>query len=251
MPRYFVYALEKGLVVLEAFSNQKAALGLSEIAKITKMNLPSTTRYVRTLMDLGYLHCDTDTKRYSLTPRVLSLGFTVLNNMDLRKRLHPYMLRLNHDYGVNVNLAILQETDILFIERIIGSSFSNLDHKVGTRLPAYCTSLGRCILAFMDPQKAEDIIERSGRKPFTPHTITDKAELLEEIRHAKQRGYATGHQQMALGWHNVSVPIIAGELVEGAVGFSHPLDFFENPEQADALLKDLIKIGKDASFPAV
>lgn len=241
MPRYFVYSLENGLTVLEAFNNQKDWLSLSEIAKITKMNLPSASRYIRTLTDLGYLHCDVDNKRYSLAPRVLSLGFTALNNMDLRKRLYPFMVELNKKYDAVINLAILQDTDILFIERIIGRSFSNLDYKTGTRLPAYCTSLGRCILAFMDPKKAEEIIERSEIKKFTTDTIIDKTKLLSGLERDRQRGYSTAHEQMALGWKNVSVPILKADKIEGAIGISYPLGFKKKPVRADAMMKDLIR----------
>jgi IclR family transcriptional regulator, pca regulon regulatory protein len=248
MPRYFVYALEKGLAVLEAFNNQNSALGLSEIAKLTHMNLPSTTRYLRTLTDLGYLHFDPDVKRYSLTPRVLSLGFTVLNNMDLRKRLYPYMLRLNRKYDVILGLAILQDTEIVYIERIIGSSFSNLDHKVGTRLPVYCTSLGHCLLSHMDSDRAENIIAQLTMKKLSSHTITDKSRLCAELKRCRQRGYAITSQQLSLGWFNAVVPILMGEQVEGALGISYPMNFFEDQSMADKLLEDLIRAGKEASY---
>ena len=250
MPRYFVFALEKGMAILEAFSNQKDSLALSEIANIAGMNLPSATRYIRTYTDLGYLSCDTKTKRYSLTPKVLSLGFTFLGNLDLRKRLYPYMLELNQKYEVNVNLAILQDVDVVFVERVVGSSLSNLDHRVGTRLPAFCTSLGLSILAFMNPQQARKIIERSKIQQFTPHTITDKAAIRELIEQTRKQGYCQVKEQTALGWHNISVPIIMGDHVEGALGISYPTDMFANSSREKTIIQDLIKFGKGCSFSA-
>lgn len=250
MPRYFVFALEKGMTILEAFRNQKDSLALSEIANIAGMNLPSATRYIRTFTDLGYLNCDTKTKRYSLTPKVLSLGFTFLGNLDLRKRLYPYMLKLNQKYEVNVNLAILQDVDVVFVERIVGSSLSNLDHRIGTRLPAFCTSLGLSILAFMDPQQALEVIERSKIQCFTPHTITDKTVILELIEQTRQQRYCEVKEQTALGWHNISVPIIMGDQVEGALGISFPIDFFDNSNREKTIVQDLIQIGKSCSLLA-
>ena len=247
MARYFVFALEKGLNVLEAFNYRQKSLSLSEISKFTKMNMPSTTRYIRTLIDLGYLDIDIETKRYSLTSKVLSLGFTFLNNIDLRKRLHPYMLRINRKYDINVSLAIFDGTDIIFIERIIGSSLSNIDYKIGTRLPAYCSGLGRCFLAFMSEEESKKILDASDMKKFNKHTITDKEILQKKFIEYKNQGYATAHNQFSMGWYNYAVPIIINKKVEASLGASFTEEYAELKKQDKNILRDLLKIAEEVS----
>ena len=144
-PRYFIYSLSKGLSMLTFFSKQNAPLGLTAIAKLNNMNLPTASRYVRTLSDLGYLVLNPTTQKYMLTNRVMALGLGFLNNMDLRTRIQPHMVILSQEFKVSAQCAILDETEIVFLERTRGTGLVDFNLTAGSRLPVYCTALGRAI----------------------------------------------------------------------------------------------------------
>jgi len=166
--RNFIYSLEKGLSILNLFSQLGPQLTLSELAKDANMGLGTATRYVQTLIELGYLIRDPSTKKYRLSPKILSLGFGLLKDMDLRARLTPYLSEINRELGVGAQCAILDETEIVYVERFRTRSLVALDLTVGSRLPAYCSALGRAILAFMDSKSVHRIVAKMDMAPLTP-----------------------------------------------------------------------------------
>jgi len=249
MAQYFVYALERGLIVMEAFNNQSKPLRLSDVAQITGMSLPMAGRYIRTLTDLGYLHKDLETKSYSLTPKILSLGFSVLNSMDIRSRLHPLMQEVSLKFGVTVNLSVLQDAEILFVARINSSGLSNLDRKVGTKLPAFCTSMGRCFFAFLPFHEFQKSWKNIKPESFTSYTITDEKTLMREMEQIREKGYAQTYQELTSGWQSLAVPIFEGSNVVAAFGVSFHINTF-NDETIELILQDLLRISKNASINA-
>ncbi len=249
MAKYFVYALEKGLIVMEAFNNQSKPLRLSDVAQITKMSLPMASRYIRTLTDLGYLHKNQETKGYSLTPKILSLGFSVLNSMDIRSRLHPLMQEVSLKFGVTANLSTLQDTDIIFVARINSSGLSNLDRKVGTKLPAFCTAMGRCFLAFLPFHEFEKCLRDMKPESFTPYTITEKIPLSEKMERIREKGYAQTKQELTLGWQSIAVPIFESSQVVAALGVSFHVNTFDD-RTVELIVEALLRISKNASIMA-
>ena len=222
-------------------------LTLSEAAELTQMSLPTTIRYLRTLKDLGYLIHDPATKRYALTSKVLSLGFSFLNKMDIRARLNPYLISLNLDFNVTANLAVLDNTDIVFMERITAAHITALNLTVGSRLPAQCTSLGKAILAFTESDALQKILDQIEFKQLTPHTIIDRYKLEKELEKTKKRGYAIALQETSLGWANYAVPIFSGKHVEAAIGVSFPYNFLKEKELVKSMVNRLLKITKEVS----
>ena len=235
--------------MLQAFAVANEPLSLSKVAKSTNMSLPTATRYIRTLKDLGFLVADEKIKRYFLTSKILSLGFSYLNNMDFRTRLSPYLLSLNREFNVNANLAIIESTDILFVDRVKTASITHLNHTVGATFPAYCTALGKAIVAFLDPARINQIIENTVFTAFTPHTLTNKIKLLKELETIKKRGYAEAHQQISIGWSNYAVPIFRLGKVEGAIGTSFPYNMLKSQKKiVSQMLNKLLEISKESSI---
>ncbi|MEN8247118.1 MAG: IclR family transcriptional regulator, partial [Thermodesulfobacteriota bacterium] len=247
-PRYFINSLERGLIILTKFADRGKPIGLSELANLTDLSLPTVNRYLKTLRDLGYLLFDTDTKKYSLSPKFLSLGFSALNKMDIRTRTHPFLAELAHKHNVNSQLAVLDGLNILYLERIKGDFLVGLDHPIGSKLPAFCTALGRAILAYLDDNEKKKLIKKIKPAPLTPHTILDKSALIDEINKTKQRGYAINMQEVALGWANYAVPIFHGNVVEASMGVSFPLDFVDNNTFVNDIIKKLLKLSKEISI---
>lgn len=245
----FIISLEKGLSILNAFSVQKSDLTLTELARANGMTLGTAHRYLRTLKELGYVtQSNIENRKYRLTTKVLSLGFSVLSSMDLRTRLLPYMSRLSKEMSVTTQCAILDGTEIVYIERVRSNDVVNLDLSTGSRLPAYCTAMGKAILAFMDEKKSRELINKTNLVSHTPYTITDKKILWEELKLTQQRGFAINNQELTLGLRTVAVPIFRDIEVEAAFGISYPCHRVEGNNLEAILVEKAIEISKKVSI---
>src|SRR5262249_56078150 len=138
------------------FRSGGTLLGISELARDVGLSRSTTHRYVSTLAALGYLEQDRPTRKYRLGPRVLDLGFSAINSMELREVAAPHLRELSDSTGYTVNMAILDGVDIVYVERCrtarAGQREIDLNLHVGSRLPAYCTSLGKVLLAYLPPE---------------------------------------------------------------------------------------------------
>src|SRR5204863_3778164 len=149
-------------------------LGVSDLSREVGLSRSTAHRYIATLAGLGYLQQDPPTRKYRLGPRVLDLGFSAINSMDLRELAAPHLQALSDETGHTVNMAVLDGADIVYIERCRtsrqGQREIDLNLHVGSRLPAYCTSLGKVLLANLDEEAqcaAVDQVEFTQRGPNT------------------------------------------------------------------------------------
>ncbi len=165
-------SLERGLAILSSFTSVRPLLGVSELAREVGLNRSTTHRYIATLAALGYLQQDGLTKKYRLGPRVVDLGFSAINSMELREISAPHLQRLSDETGHTVNMAILDGADIVYIERCRsarrGQREIDLNLHVGSRLPAYCTSMGKAMLAFLPDEELEAAVEQRPVQPARP-----------------------------------------------------------------------------------
>jgi IclR family pca regulon transcriptional regulator len=212
-------SLERGLSILSAFSADRRLIGVSEVAQELGLTRSTAHRYIATLARLGYLHQDTTTRKYVLGPRVLDLGFTAINSMELRDVAAPHLRRLCDETGHTVNMAILDDVDIVYVERFRASrrhqNEIDLDLHVGSRLPAYCTSMGKVLLAFLPDAEREELVGRITFSRRGPNTLTSKTALLGELEHVRATGIAVNNEELAYGLRSIAVPVLAasGEAV--------------------------------------
>lgn len=212
-------SLERGLAILSSFSSGRQLIGTSEIARELGLTRSTAHRYIATLSRLGYLQQDGVTRRYGLGPRVLDLGFTAINSMELRHVAAPQLRRLCDETGHTVNMAILDETDIVYVERVRASrgrqNEIDLDLHVGSRLPAYCTSLGKVLLAYLPPERRDEILDAVLLARRGPNTITSRRELMAELERVRAAGMAVNNEELAYGLRSIAVPVLAasGEAV--------------------------------------
>ena len=212
-------SLERGLAILSCFSSGRALIGVSELSRELELTRSTTHRYVATLARLGYLQQDATTRKYSLGPRVVELGFTAINSMELRHVAAPHLQRLCDETGHTVNMAILDDVDIVYVERFRasrrGQNEIDLDLHVGSRLPAYCTSMGKILLAFLPDGDRDDVLSRIAFDRRGPNTLTSRAALLAELRRVRATGVAVNNEELAYGLRSVAVPLVAasGEVV--------------------------------------
>jgi IclR family transcriptional regulator, pca regulon regulatory protein len=205
-------SLERGLAVLSAFRSGRPQLGVSELGRELGLSRSTTHRYVATLAALGYLQQDPDSKRYRLGPRVLDLGFSAINSMELREVAAPHLRELSDETGFTVNMAILDELDIVYVERCrssrAGQREIDLNLHVGARLPAYCTSLGKVLLAWLPADDQSERLERIELVRRGPNTITSRPAFAAELKRVKANGYAISNEELAFGLRSIAAPVL-------------------------------------------
>ncbi len=215
----FSQSLERGLAILTAFTPDRPALGISELARKLGLTRSTTHRYVATLATLGYLQQDESTRKYRLGPRVLDLGFSMLGSMELREIAGPHLRRLTDTTGHTSNLAIRDDTDVILIDRVRGrpGRYHHLEFTlhVGSRLPSYCSATGKALLAFMPRADLDQLLDRMELAPHGPRTLTSKAAVLEELEHVRHTGVAVNDEELESALRSVAVPVRSrsGEVV--------------------------------------
>ncbi len=204
-------SLARGLAILSTFHSDRPLIGVSELSRGLELSRSTVHRYVATLAKLGYLQQDPDSKRYRLGPKVLDLGFSALNSMDLLEVSAPHLRRLSDETQRTVNVAILDGTDVVYIERCRaarpGQQQIDLNLHVGARLPAYCTAMGKAILAFVSEERLEEVIERIEFVPRGPNTLTDSTAFRAELDKVRASGIAINDEELAYGLRSIAAPI--------------------------------------------
>ncbi len=204
-------SLERGLAILSAFGSDRSTIGVSELSRELGLSRSTTHRYIATLTALGYLQQDATTKRYRLGPRVLDLGFAAINSMDIREISVPHLQALSDSTGFTANMAILDGADVVYIERCrtsrSGQREIDLNLHVGSRLPAYCTAMGKALLAFVPPDRFEQILDQTDLIARGPNTIVDRPGLRAEMERVRTMGVAVNNEELAYGLRSIAAPI--------------------------------------------
>jgi IclR family transcriptional regulator, pca regulon regulatory protein len=208
-PRYS-QSLERGLAILGCFTPKRPVLGIADIADELGMSRSTTHRYVITLVALGYLEQGAS-RKYRLGLRVTDLGMSALNSTGLREHAHPYLEELRQRTSYTTNLGVLDGGEVLYVDRVRsfrrGQSQIDLDLHTGSRLPAYCTAMGKLLLANLpEPQQRELIAEMKMTKRG-PNTIVSKKALREELEDIAGAGFAVDDEELAADLYAVAAPV--------------------------------------------
>ena len=195
----------KGLAVLSCFGQGHERLTIAAVAKLTGLDRATARRCLITLERLGF--ASFDGRCYALTARVLSLGHAYLASTPLPEQLQPFLDRLASTIQESCSCSILDGTDIVYIARSAQRRVMSISLGVGSRLPAYCASMGRVLLAAMDEDEALQIIDRSNCAPLTPKTLVTRDGLRAEIARVRHQGHCIVDQELEIGPRSVGVPI--------------------------------------------
>jgi len=198
---HFVQSLERGLAVITAFGAGSAELTLSDVARSTGLTRAAARRFLLTLVDLGYVR--TDGKRFSLTARVLELGYAFLSGMSLPEIAQPHLERLSAEVGESSSLSVLEGTDIVYVSRSAVSRIMAVSINIGTRFPAYATSMGHVLLAGADSVD----LGRVELESLTSHTITSAEVLRTQLDRVRRQGWALVDQELETGLRSVAAPV--------------------------------------------
>jgi IclR family transcriptional regulator, pca regulon regulatory protein len=204
--RDFVASLEKGLVVIEAFDAGRPRLTLSDVAKLTGITRAAARRYLLTLTKLGY--AEFDGRYFSLTPRILRLGYAYLSSASLSAQVQPFLERISEETGESSSAAVLDGDDIVYIARSAPRRIMSIGLGVGSRLPAHCTALGRAILAYQPEDGLRAYLQRVRLEARTPKTITDKSAFQAALDATRARGYAIVSEELEYGLRSIAVPVL-------------------------------------------
>ena len=204
--RDFVASLEKGLLVIEAFDASRARLTLSDVAKLTGITRAAARRYLLTLTKLNY--AEFDGRYFSLTPRILRLGYAYLSSASLSAQVQPFLERISEETGESSSAAVLDGDDIVYIARSATRRIMSIGLGVGSRLPAHCTALGRAILAFQPEDEFQAYLQRVRLEARTPKTITDKSAFQHALEATRKQGYAIVNEELEYGLRSIAVPVV-------------------------------------------
>jgi IclR family pca regulon transcriptional regulator len=217
--RDFVQSLERGLQVIKAFDGEHPELTLSEVSRRTGMARAAARRFLLTLEQLGYVHHDGRT--FVLRPRILDLGFAYLSSMGLPEVAGPHLETLVATVQESSSMSVLDGSDIVYVARMpTRRRIMTVSIAVGTRFPAYATSMGRVLLAALEPALLDDYLRTTPLVGHTDKTITDPTALREVLADVASAGYAIVDQELEDGLRSVAAPVRHDGQVVAAVNVS-------------------------------
>ena len=207
--RSFVQSLARGLSVIRALGESQRGQTLTEVARATGMTRAAARRFLLTLVDLGYARADG--RVFSLTPRALELGYAYLSSLGLPEIAQPHLQTLVEEVHESSSASVLDGGSIVYVARAPTSQrIMNVAINVGTRLPAHLTSMGRVLLAALEPDRREELLCSIELSAVTPKTILEPAALREELARIREQGWAIVDQELEEGLRSVGAPVRTG-----------------------------------------
>lgn len=204
-PAEFVQSLERGLSVIRAFSHDRPRLTLSDVARETGMTRAAARRFLITLESLGYV--SSDGRLFSLRPSVLQLGYAYLSSFSLTEIAQDHLEELAERMHESCSASVLDGDDIVYVARASTNRIMTIGLSVGARLPAYCTSMGRVLLAALSDSELDSYLSKVAMHARTDRTITDPKELRAEILRVREQGYCLLDQELEAGVRSIAVPV--------------------------------------------
>src|ERR1700731_320003 len=217
-------AVERALNILENVAHRRDGLTNSEISRKLSIPKSSASYILRTLERRGYLRRDAETGRYKLGLKILSLGGDAQSNLDIADVSLPFMRSLVERVHLTSHLAVLDQGEAVYIEKVEAPGFFKVNTWVGRRMFLHATSVGKCLLAWLPKPEVESLMRQQGMKKRTPKTISSVAKLVAELERVREQGYAVDDEENSLGARCVGAPIFdAGGNVTAALGVSGTL----------------------------
>lgn len=218
-----VQSLERGLAVIRSFGAERAQQTLSDVAAETGLTRATARRVLLTLVELGYAR--SDGRQFSLTPAVLSLGYSYLSALSLPELVHPHLERLARTSGHSASLSVLSGDEVVYVARVAANRLVSVRITIGTRLPAVATSMGRVLLAALPDDERDALLGAADLRAFTAATITDPVEVRAAIAAARSAGWAVVEEELERGLRSAAAPIRQRGRVVGAINVAGAVTF--------------------------
>lgn len=242
----FVQSLARGLSVILAFDHDHPSLTLSEVAQRTGLARAVARRLLLTLESLGYVR--SNGRQYELTGLVLELGYAYLSTQPLAQLATPYLEELAKKTGESSSITVLDEGDILHIARVHRRRIMRVSIHIGTRFPAFCTAMGRVMLADLSAQQLDEFFDKYEIRKLTPHTMTSIPALRKELAKVREQGWCLVDQELELGLRSVAVPIRDdADRVVAAINVPLQVGSTDTPAIIAKQVKHLVPLLKDTA----
>ena len=201
----FVQSLARGLVVIRSFDENHRSQSLSDVARRTGLSRATARRLLLTLADLGYMRLDT--RLFSLSPAVLQLGYAYLSALGARAIAQPYLESLSDRVNESSSMTVLDGTEIVYVARVPTKRIFSLALGIGSRLPAFVTSMGRVIMSDLSEAEIDHILENSDLLARTEHTVVEPDLIRKELDEARDQGWYMLDEELELGIVAVAAPV--------------------------------------------
>jgi IclR family pca regulon transcriptional regulator len=201
----FMTSFARGLAVIRAFADSRKPQTIAQISQQTGIPRAAVRRCLHTLRQLGYVEAELN--NFALRPKVLTLGYSYLSSTPLTIAAQPCLNHVSQALGESSSLAVLEEDQVLYVARAATSRVMSVSLSAGSRLPAYCTSLGRVLLAHLPQAELDAYFTRVDLQPRTEHTVTDAARLRALLAQVREDGYAINNEELELGLRSIAVPV--------------------------------------------
>jgi DNA-binding IclR family transcriptional regulator len=223
--RYRIRAVERALSILKLFIGRGGELSAMEISTQLELHRSTTFRFLATLMDSGFIEQNPRNGKYHLGVTSFELGNAFLMHTNLHQKAIPILESLRDGSGETIHLAVLEGDEVVYLEKLAGlHPIGLMSSRVGNRSPAYCTGLGKALLANLPSDEIQKVIQKTKLKQYTPKTITDKQLLLEELSRIKTSGYAVDHEEHEEGVMCVAAPVFDHSGVVASLSAAGPVE---------------------------
>lgn len=230
-------SVKKAFQILQHLSRHPGHNGLAAISKAIGFNKTTAFRYLETLTELHLV--SKNESGYALGMALFELGNQVPVKQLVIDRIHPLLAELCAEINETVNLAQLYDDQLLYLDKVESRRSLQMQSRIGSRLPLYCTGLGKAILARLPEERLHTILERIELAPVTTFTVTDRGELLRQVQEIRRTGYAVDSEELEVGLTCVAVPLHLGGIdFYGALSISGPTLRF-TPETVQGLAGEL------------
>lgn len=244
-----IQSLKRGIEILKCFTPEEPVLRLVDLSNKLKISKSTLFRYVSTLEDLGYLNKNKSIKSYTLNIKVLDLGFTALKGLGLSDISSPYVDELAQQCQESASIAVLDGFYIVYIVRSATKRWMSTNLQIGSKLPAYCTCLGKVLLSYKPFSEVKKILEENELKQYTSNTITNKNLLKKELLGIKNNGYGINNQELEIGLLSAAAPIFdSKEKVIAAINISMSSARVSIDELKHKYIPKLLNAAKSISY---
>ncbi len=239
-PGDFVQSLARGLAVIRAFDADHPELTLSDVARATGLTRAAARRFLHTLVELGYMR--SDGRMFALRPRVLELGYAYLSSLSLPEVAVPHLRELAMTVRESSSISVLDGDEVVYVARVPTRRIMAVAIAVGTRFPAYATSMGRVLLAGQSDDWLDGYLASTTLRSFTPYTVVEPARLRAELLRVRAQGWAMVDQELEQGLRSIAAPLRDRDgRVVAAVNISAPTSRGETNAVRDELLPHLLR----------
>src|SRR5215813_12584559 len=205
--RYRIHVIDRAAQILDCFGFDHQELSVSEIGAKTHLHRSTAHRILMALEYNDLIQQDPENGKYRLGIKLFRLGHQAVSHLNLREICRPFLNRVMEETKETVHLAVLDEDQVLYLDKVEGPHALRMPSRVGRRIPTYCTSLGKAMLSCLDDQEVKNTLRVQVLRPYTVNTVKTLSHLVTDLRMIRKRGYAVDNEEIELGLRCVGVPI--------------------------------------------